>query len=128
KGQVSIDGDKYVEVCRREGEQLAILERRPPICRAVFTSWDASSRPSRQSTHSSSNTLTRQFRSVGPSLPQGKRSLDRALQTGILRESRRLCRRLRCNRAGSAQELLCHRTLRCRPSPRGYSKQLAASC
>ena len=38
KGQVSIGGDKDVEVRRREGEQLSILERRPPICRAVFTS------------------------------------------------------------------------------------------
>jgi len=26
----SIEADKYVEVRRREGEQLAILERRPP--------------------------------------------------------------------------------------------------
>ena len=56
-----------------------------PICRAVFTSWNASSRASRQSTHSSSSTPTRPFGSVGPSLPQGKRSLVPVSPTGTLR-------------------------------------------
>ena len=64
--EIPIHSDEYLELSFRQAEQLPVLDRNQRISRAVLTSWPTTSCASRQSTHSSTKTLTKARLPGGP--------------------------------------------------------------